>query len=496
VNWQILQGDALETLSTLPSGSVHCCVTSPPYWGLRDYGMPGQLGLEPEPEDYVENMVAIFREVRRVLRDDGTLWLNMGDCYITEPHGPLPAGGRRVPWGRTSRPSRGANRSYRRDRAPVTAQKHRRPSFRLKNKDLVGMPWRVAFALQDDGWYLRKDIIWSKPNPMPESITDRPTSSHEYLFLFSKSGDSLYWTHRDEGRGTRKRPKPAWRWRHRDTREECDAEPAAQADDWMRFNLWTGHDYFYDADAIREPHVYGDHPRNGVLDTPPVQAPGQDVQSGITRVRQRGNRKTPAGWATGPEDHHASGRFRPHPNDRGLPPQPEEGGAFHPLGRNRRSVWTIATQPFPEAHFATFPEDLVAPCIQAGTSAVGVCASCGAPRERQARLDRVGPTWNQTGGKIEGGTRGDDRRGRQYPERYQLEATTVGWVATCECPPAPLRRALVLDPFCGSGRTGVVALRLCRRFLGIELSPEYVEMSKRLIEGDAPLFNRPEEGVV
>ena len=167
-------GDALEVLETLEDGSVQCCVTSPPYWGLRDYGVPGQLGLEPTPEAYIARMVEVFREVRRVLRDDGTLWLNLGDSYA----------------------SSGGERSYGSSdngtgRGPGT-KRHDVPNSGLKPKDLIGIPWRVAFALQADGWYLRSDCIWHKPNPMPESVRDRPTKAHEYLFLLSKR-ERYYW---------------------------------------------------------------------------------------------------------------------------------------------------------------------------------------------------------------------------------------------------------------------------------------------------------------
>lgn len=170
---RILVGDALERLQELPDASVQVCVTSPPYWGLRDYGKPDQLGLEPTPDQYVANMVAVFREVRRVLADDGTLWLNLGDSY---------AGGGR---GGQSQEKRSANWQ------PTYALHGHTPTG-LKNKDLVGIPWRVAFALQADGWWLRQDIIWHKPNPMPESVTDRCTKAHEYVFLLSKSARYYY----------------------------------------------------------------------------------------------------------------------------------------------------------------------------------------------------------------------------------------------------------------------------------------------------------------
>jgi len=166
----IIRGDALTELRKLPAESVHCCVTSPPYWGLRDYGIEGQLGLEKTPEEYVAKLVGVFREVKRVLRPDGTLWLNLGDSYNAGRTGGWPGGKKQ--W----KPEQGKYQGRSGPNVPG-----------LKPKDLVGIPWRVAFALQADGWWLRTDIIWAKPNPMPESVRDRPTRSHEYIFLLSKS---------------------------------------------------------------------------------------------------------------------------------------------------------------------------------------------------------------------------------------------------------------------------------------------------------------------
>ncbi len=172
---KILIGDALAQLRKLPADLVHCCVTSPPYWGLRDYGVKGQIGLEKSPEAFARKIVEVFREVRRVLRDDGTLWLNMGDSY---------SNGNRS----TYKSGASSNKSHQvQDDQPRPKTPHG-----LKEKDLVGLPWRVAFALQEDGWYLRSDIIWSKPNPMPESVTDRPTKAHEYVFLMSKRSSYYY----------------------------------------------------------------------------------------------------------------------------------------------------------------------------------------------------------------------------------------------------------------------------------------------------------------
>jgi len=284
-------GDALTVLRELPAESVQTCVTSPPYWGLRDYGVDGQLGLEPTPGAYVAALVEVFREVRRVLRDDGTLWLNLGDSYHSGN-----CGGYR-------------NDSHRWENSHMQATAHgthmehvspnRLPQSGLKDKDLVGVPWRVAFALQADGWYLRSDIIWAKPNPMPESVTDRPTKAHEYMFLMSKSAT-----------------------------------------------------YYYDAEAIKEPAIYGD-PRK-------PYAPGQVDSRGSGHDRAGGNIRPSV----------VRGRFK----DKTEAMATEGRNAFRAIEdwRNRRSVWTVATTPYPEAHFATFPPDLIKPCILAGAPSGGV----------------------------------------------------------------------------------------------------------------------------
>lgn len=333
-SYSIINADVLDGLAQLDDGSVQTCVTSPPYWGLRDYGtgeweggdaecdhkqgrngsgradgivddraqrnrdgvaaltsrvcakcgarrVDRQLGLERTPREYVERMVGVFREVRRVLKDDGTLWLNLGDSYASLALA----------------------------------------SSAIKHKDIVGIPWRVAFALQADGWYLRQDIIWHKPNPMPESVRDRCTKAHEYIFLLSKQA-RYYW---DQGA----------------VKENTNSDP--------------------------------------------------DIRSRASTFKKVGN----------VGGHHCGAEV------------------LCILGRNKRSVWTVATQPFSEAHFAVFPPKLIEPCILAGCPAGGI----------------------------------------------------------------------VLDPFCGSGTTGMVALRHGRRFIGIELNAEYVDMAHRRIQGDMPLFN-------
>lgn len=259
----ILQGDSLTILKTLESESIDCCITSPPYWGLRDYGVEGQLGLEKTPEEYVVKMVQVFREVKRVLKKEGTLWLNLGDSYNT-------GNGFDV---NTCHKKRNNFINHKaKDRSVKRWGGGQNKVSYLKPKDLVGIPWRVAFALQKDGWYLRQDIIWHKPNPMPESVTDRCTKAHEYVFLLAKNQK-----------------------------------------------------YYYDNEAIKEPTE-----RNW------ANVGGNLVGKGIHK--QGGSYKDIGDRTTNEIK----------------------------TGRNKRSVWTITTKPFKGAHFATFPEDLILPCVLAG----------------------------------------------------------------------------------------------------------------------------------
>ncbi len=316
MTFSIVVGDAADTLRGMDQDSVHCCVTSPPYWGLRDYGAKGQIGLESTVGEFLERIVEVFRGVRRVLRDDGTLWVNLGDSY---------AG--------TSGGSDGKHAGIHRYRAGGRTM-HKAG---LPRKNLVGVPWRVALALQDDGWILRSDIVWHKPCPMPESVQDRPTRSHEYVFLLTK-----------------------------------------------------GRHYHYDADAVRTP----------LRDK--------------TRTTYGTARKAPEGHER--DGYVKAGNFAASTMQH-RKPRLTEDGEF--AGANLRTVWTIAPEPFKGAHFAVFPTALVEPCIKSG------------------------------------------------------------------CPPG----GLVLDPFAGSGTTGVVANRLGRDFVGVELNPEYAEMARRRIKADAPLFN-------
>lgn len=364
---RIINADVMEGLRQLPDESVHCVVTSPPYWGLRDYGVEGQIGLEPTLEAFLERLVDVFREVRRVLRADGTCWVNMGDSYA--------GSGRGGNLGKDTSTLEGGSQTQNQSKhaaaihAGVIGQRWVPPPHGFKSKDLMMQPARLAIALQADGWWLRKEIIWHKPNPMPESCTDRPTSSHEKVYLLAKSET-----------------------------------------------------YFYDQDAVREASSW-----------------------------DPSKTKMPDGWDTGAGGHgsvHRNGREKGRKNDasadrrkvgfqerwdnkaRGLTPR-HEGHINHTSlddtprghGRNMRDVWTVATTPFPEAHFATFPPELPEKCILAG------------------------------------------------------------------CP----KGGVVLDPFGGAGTTGLVADRLQRDAILIELNPEYAAMAERRLAGDrGPLLEAME----
>jgi len=319
-SWEILRGDCTDVLGSLPDCSVQCVITSPPYFKHRDYKHVGQLGSEKTPQAYVNNIVEVFREVRRVLRYDGTLWLNLGDTFA----------------------------------------KANCPGF--KKKDLMGIPWMVALALRADGWYLRADCIWEKRNPVPHSVMDRPVPSHEYVFLLAKSDR-----------------------------------------------------YFYDREAVKEPGVF----------------------------------------------------------DKAAP-------------RNKRTVWTLPTQPFHGAHCAPFPEKLVETCLLAGTSERGCCGKCGAAFKRI--LKKGAPVFQQnspgTTKKIIG-AQGRVGKTSTLKTGTVTPYTTVGWKRTCACS-AERVGCIVLDPFSGAGTTGVVCRRRYRRYIGIELNPDFADLSEQRISKVEP----------
>lgn len=456
---RIRLGHVIDLLREMPDGSVQCVVTSPPYFGLRDYGleaviwepvqyspMPGMpimavpghanpkayatcehdweewseshdvrekpisgktrttdrsyggdasrrfdgnhqkhahgqfcricgawrgcLGLEPFPELYIGHLVQVFRELRRVLREDGTLWLNLGDSYASgnraarDPDKKLPDRGMCV---RSSDPSG------------------------IKPKDLLGIPWRAAFALQADGWFLRSDITWAKVNAMPESVTDRPTRSHEMLFLLSKKQR-----------------------------------------------------YFYDHIAIREPHK----------------------SDSIARTRR--GRADKHKWTNGPGKQSIA-------NDLSK--------ALHPDGRNKRDVWSISTKPYKGAHFAVMPPDLVEPCILAGTSEAGCCPHCGTPWRRviekvACQPGEVPPSY--CGSSFQKGKTRDARSPMaEVGDKPRTAKTrTIGWEPACQCPEHQATPSVVLDPFGGSGTVGMVAQRFGRDWLLIEANPRYADLAE------------------
>jgi DNA modification methylase len=388
---RITCGDCRDVLRTLPANSVHACVTSPPYFGLRDYGtgtwdggdpqckhaklrsmatsglqggktttlqahyyreqcvcgarrVDRQIGLEETPQQWIDTLVGVMREVRRVLRPDATCFMNVGDSY--------------------------------------------------QDKQLLMMPARLALALQADGWWLRSDIIWAKRNPMPESISDRPTSAHEHVFLLAKSAR-----------------------------------------------------YFFDQEAVREPLQESSMERGYAaayfdgIEGAKMQAAGSDVRA-------------KAGW---------------------------RANAYMPSSRNIRNVWTLATEAYHHAHFATFPTALAERCIRAGTSERGVCAQCGAPWVRQTERSLVSL-------QATNNLRSCDQNNRGDMPRMNVETTTTGWAPGCNCPERRTVPATVCDPFCGAGTTLLVADRLQRHGIGIELNAEYCRLARERITGDLPLF--------
>lgn len=416
----IRQGDALAQLKTLPDESVHCCVTSPPYYGLRDYGIDGQIGLEESLDEYLSNLVLVFKEVWRVLRPDATCWINMGDTYAG-------GGNYRGVSEDTLSQKQGSNRGANGLSQKCGVTKNIPPG--LKPKDMMGVPWRLAFALQADGWWLRQDIIWHKPSTMPESVTDRCTKAHEYIFLLSKSAN-----------------------------------------------------YYFDQEAIRERCSESTHARLA-----------QDLQNQIGSTRANGGAKTNGNmkavsrksWRG--SEFHDGRNAEVHPNvgkNRVKDNMSMDSAlAIMPEYRNKRSVWTVPAVGYKEAHFATFPPDLIKPCILAGTSARGCCAKCRAPWERVVEdtpeyanfkaleQTRKGGGMRSNALQTDGLTRGTGNKS------VSKETITTGWRPTCQCN-AETVPCTVLDPFFGSGTTGMVSLELGRKCIGIELNPEYIELAR------------------
>ena len=440
---KILTGNCLDKIKELEDNSIDCVVSSPPYFGLRDYGtgkweggdpncphkrltkiskdtstghagmykqghvvgdaiykqicpecgakrIDEQFGLEETYKDYITNTVKVFREFKPKLKDTATIWWNIGDSYSS---------GSRT--STTNQKLRG-NKDYGVTRTPVDKS--------IKEKDLMMIPNRVAIALQDAGWYIRSEIIWHKPNPMPESVKDRPTSCHEKIWLITKNKK-----------------------------------------------------YYYDADAIREPVKeiskkrieYGlkhKHPDNIGVAIPPVN------------TKRMGER------------------------------------FLNPLGKNKRNVWTITTKPFKDAHFATFPKDLIEPCIKAGSSEHGCCSKCGNPYIRITKKgdynlkhqiasggDKDGKYYGKSKKDYSSAKAQDASETKKRILESMKEVIQVGWEATCKCN-AGIKKSVILDPFGGIGTTGLVANDLRRNSILIELNPKYVKMMKKRMFNDSPLF--------
>lgn len=506
----IIIGDVQKVLTQIPSNSVRCIVTSPPYYGLRDYGtatwlggdehckhegkkrqsntgrikpehkqasndhhkdvsygncikcgairIDDQIGLEKTPEEYIAKMVEIFRECRRILTDDGTLWLNIGDSYWGSGNAGSHTGETLNMGKKTA--GYGATKGH-------TVQKH----AIIKPKDLIGIPWMLAFALRADGWWLRQDIIWNKPNPMPESVQDRCTKSHEYIFLLTKS------------------PK-----------------------------------YYYDSYAVRQP-----------LAENSISRLEQDIENQKGSSRENGNTRQERPMKAVQKNVNS---MRPWPHgivrdrllnydskEKQLRPNVERGGYESESDlpapantANKKSVWTISTKPFTGAHFATFPEDLIVDCIRAGTSEHGKCSTCGQPWMRVVQKQNVGNDGNTNTKYDEKSAAGRlakkrDAARQQQGQEFVDNTKTITWWPSCEChgkfitekiiilpddpeydadsdenyyevktymPDIPLDQHpvspdIVLDIFGGAGTTAVVAKKLLRDFVLVELNEKYVK---------------------
>jgi DNA modification methylase len=311
MSYKLIFDDVREGLSSLPEKTIHSSITSPPYYKMRDYGFSKQIGLEKTPEEYIQKLVGVFSLLRKALRDDGTLWVNLGDTYASKPYD------------------------------------------LIKPNDLIGIPWMFAFAMRADGWYLRSDIIWAKPNPLPGGVSDRPISSHEYFFLFSKKED-----------------------------------------------------YYYDTEATKE---------------------------NATEMNKDGTFKK----------------------------------------RLKRDVWNVPIASYKGAHFAVFPPKLIEPCILASTSDYGCCKECGASYVRRIEKHRYA-TRPGLNNKIDNTGFANRDSGR-----HLTETRTIGWDKACSCKTEERNQCVILDPFCGSGTTGVVAMQNQRDFIGIEGKKEYVKLAEQ-----------------
>ena len=543
---QVFHGHALDVLRSMPDEFVQMCVTSPPYWGLRDYGVDGQLGLEKTPEEYIANMVQIFSEVKRVLRNDGTLWLNMGDSYASDTKGDNRTI-EQLAINSTLGPKRDGLKPDNAARKAII-KGTRKVIHNLKTKDLCGIPWMLAFALRADGWYLRQDIIWSKLNPMPESVKDRCCKSHEYMFLLTKSAKYYFdseaikedsvgnktqsmgqeistnregesggqevllfregtsdqeglqgkirtdgrteGTLPDYGKGTRKRGEI------QDSEQAILAKSEGEgAEGKKRQGLYENREWKI-LQTENGNKAQTSNQDNGLyLDTGSMEGTQGTPQTPLCVLPtengtfRNGSCDSSIKGRTPYEREHSSGMsdlqckkgckdFNSTQGGGGTSfighsgYKKADGTPICGTKRLKRSVWTIPTSPMPDAHFATFPKKLIEPCVLAGTSEKGCCVGCGAPLERVVERTPMEIKRSNRGVKL--GKYG--KTSASGTMTAAAESKTIGWQPTCKCKPiAYSTPCTVLDPFFGSGTTGLVAYRHGRKFVGIELSQTYLD---------------------
>lgn len=543
----------------LADQSVHCAVFSPPYYALRDYGTANwqggdpkcdhkkgkpehrsrnkstinysesqehnleswgdrchkcgavridqQIGLEASPEAYVQAMVEVMREVWRVLRDDGTVWLNISDSYWGGKGASAQA------WS-TEHQNR---KTLEKKQHQITSKGEMRPTDgkhpTIKTGDLIGIPWMLAFALRADGWYLRAENIWSKTNPMPESIGNRPTRSHEQIFLLTKSMKPYKWVHQNTGEVVFKKPKPDYRWIRLDNDREIIPETDISHNgesDWKRFNLWDGRSYFYDQDAIREPLQMSSVKRISEPNFDNQTGGAKDPRNGGEGSRHRSARQGLVGLKKKHMKNHEYDGQKPNivyinrANGNGeLESNPAGRNKWtvwevaedeylqflqwkESHRRDKRDVWTFSTQPYSGSHFATYPVDLVIPCIKAGTSEMGCCPKCGAQWERVVEhsvvsRDDAARTFivDARDKNADKNDQGSNRAKDGHKPGYVSSNKTLGWQASCNCNAGDPVPCIVFDPFVGSGTTLQAARQLGRSGVGLDLSLKYLQEEAR-----------------
>lgn len=486
ITHRIIQGDVMSGLRTLPDACVQCTVSSPPYWMLRNYGVDGQIGLEETMDGYIQKMVDVFHEVKRVTRDDGVLWLNLGDCYSGSGKGPTGKNGIQDAERRQGTDKSDSNRGsqkYSLSGGAIPAG--------MKSKDLMGIPWRVAFALQADGWYFRSAIPWIKRNCMPESTTDRPTSAIEYIFLMAKSAKYFY-----DGEAVRvpssdsyqndARPQGVLRQKVNKRSKYPDAGQFKKID-WAEDKLHngkTGHFHEKEKAAKKQDQT------------------GNPTYTGFNEryAAGKGNRKSFRGggkYTAGQQfDNSTAVENQTHGNC------PNESGTRNyrnsdPFFDSWQGLYSESENPLafiinpqsrPELHFATFPDLLAETCIKAGTSEYGCCPKCGAPYQRivEASGGSIGESWHDHVDDSRVGQRTDIRMATAF-QSGAYKRGFKGWKAGCSCNADEPVPCVVLDPFMGSGTVAVVARDLNRSSVGCELNPDYVKIIRKRLDADSQL---------